>query len=134
MATALKGSPDVPYSVPEGIMQVKINSYTGRHVYEDEPGMVEYFYQENPPPATYVDLTPLEELPDAYNPDSGVPNSMTDNPLQPQPPTLPEQPQNHPPAERPAAEQAPKQANPAPNNTGVDSSGSAARILNPTGF
>ena len=138
MATALKGTPDVPYSVPEGIMQVKINSYSGTHVYEDEEGIYEYFYQENPPPATYVDLTPLEELPDAYNPDSGVPNSMTDNPLQPQPPTLPEQSQNHTPTnrpvERPAAEQAPRQANPAPNSDGVDSSGSAARILNPSGF
>ena len=138
MATALKGTPDLPYSVPEGIMQVKINSYSGTHVYEDEDGIYEYFYKENPPPATYVDLTPLEELPDAYNSDSGVPNSMTDNPLQPQPPTLPEQPQNHTPiegpVERPAAEQAPRQGNPAPNNNGVDSRGSAARILNPSGF
>ena len=79
-------------------------------------------------------LTPLEELPDAYNSDSGFPNSMTDNPLQPQPPSLPEQPQNHTPTDRPTAEQAPRQANPAPNNNGVDGSDSAARILNPSGF
>ena len=138
MATALKGTPDVPYSVPEGIMQVKINAYSGKHVYEDEEGIYEYFYQENPPPASYVDITPLEELPDTYNSDSGFPNSMTDNPLQPQPPSLPEQPQNHTPTERPverpAAEQAPRIANPAPKNNGVDSSDSAARILNPSGF
>ncbi len=134
MATALKGTPDVPYSVPEGIMEVKINAYSGTHVYEDEEGIYEYFYQENPPPATYVDLTPLEELPDAYNSDSGVPNSMTDNPLQPQPPSLPEQPQNHTATDRPATEQTPRQANPAANNNGDDSSDSAARILNPSGF
>jgi penicillin-binding protein 1A len=134
MATALKGSPDVPFNVPEGIMQVKIDAYTGTQVYEDEEGVYEYFYQENPPPATYVELTPLEELPDAYNSDSGFPDSMTDNPLQSQPPSLPEQPQNHTPTERPAAEQVPRQANPAPKNKGVDSSDSTARILNPSGF
>ena len=96
--------------------------------------MYEYYYQENPPPASYVDLTPLEELPDTYNAESGFPNSMTDNPLQPQPPSLPEQPQNHTPTDRPAAEQAPRQVNPAPSNNGVDGSDSAARILNPSGF
>ena len=134
MASALKDTPDLPTSVPEGIIKVKINSYSGTHVYEDEPGMYEYFYQETPPRATYVDLTPLEELPDTYNPESSFPNSMTDNPLQPQPPSLPEQPQNHTPTSPPAAEQAPRQANPAPNNNGVDGSDSAARILNPSGF
>ena len=134
MATALQGKPDLPYIVPAGIMEVKINSYTGTHVYEDEPGLYEYFYQENPPPATYVDLTPLEELPEAYNPDSAFPNSMTDNPLQPQPPPLPpapNQPQNNAPSEKPAVE-TPKPATPNKNsNDGVDS---ATRILNPSGF
>ena len=134
MATALQGKPDVPYIVPAGIVQVKINSYTGTHVYEDEPGLYEYFYQENPPPATYVDLTPLEELPEAYNPDSIFPDSITDNPLQPQPPPLPpspSQPQNNAPSEKPAVE-TPKPATPNKNsNDGVDS---ATRILNPSGF
>ena len=134
MATALQGTPDVPYAVPAGIMQVKINSYTGTHVYEDEPGMYEYFYQENPPPATYVDLTPLEELPDAYNPDGSLPDSITNNPLQPQPPSLPpapNQPQNNAPSERVPVE-APRPA--APNNNNNDGADSAAHILNPSGF
>ena len=134
MATALQGTPDVPYAVPAGIMQVKINSYTGTHVYEDEPGMYEYFYQENPPPATYVDLTPLEELPDAYNPDGSLPDSITNNPLQPQPPSLPpapNQPQNNAPSERVPVE-TPRPA--APNNNNNDSADSAAHILNPSGF
>ena len=134
MATALQGKPDLPYIVPAGIMQVKINSYTGTHVYEDEPGMYEYFYQENPPPATYVDLTPLEELPEAYNPDGSLPDSITNNPLQPQPPPLPpapNQPQNNAPSERPAGEP-PRPA--APNNNHSDGGDSAARILNPSGF
>ena len=134
MATALQGKPDMPYIVPAGIMQVKINSYTGTHVYEDEPGLYEYFYQENPPPATYVDLTPLEELPEAYNPDSIFPDSITDNPLQPQPPPLPPAPnqlQNNVPSEKPAVE-TPKPTTPNKNsNDGVDS---ATRILNPSGF
>jgi penicillin-binding protein 1A len=131
MATALKGVPDVPYSVPEGVMQIKIDSYTGTHVYEDEDGLYEYFYQENPPPATFVDLTPLEELPDAYNPGNSSPDSMTDNPLQPQPPPLPEQPQANMPAERPAT---PRPANPSSSSNGADSGDSAARMLNPSGF
>jgi penicillin-binding protein 1A len=131
MATALKGVPDVPYSVPEGVMQIKIDSYTGTHVYEDEDGLYEYFYQENPPPATFVDLTPLEELPDAYNPGNSFPDSMTDNPLQPQPPPLPEQPQANMPAERPAT---PRPANPSSSSNGADSGDSAARMLNPSGF
>ena len=134
MATALQGKSDLPYIVPAGIMQVKINSYTGTHVYEDEPGMYEYFYQENPPPATYVDLTPLEELPDAYNPDGSLPDSITDNPLQPQPPSLPpapSQPQNNAPSER-APVETPRPA--APNNNNNDSADSAAHILNPSGF
>ena len=134
MATALQGKSDLPYIVPAGIMQVKINSYTGTHVYEDEPGMYEYFYKENPPPATYVDLTPLEELPDAYNPDGSLPDSITDNPLQPQPPSLPpapSQPQNNAPSER-APVETPRPA--APNNNNNDSADSAAHILNPSGF
>lgn len=138
MSAALKGSPDVPFNVPEGIMQVKIDDFTGTHVYEDEEGVYEYFYQENPPPATYIELTPLEELPDAYNSDSGFPDSMADNPLQPQAPSLSKQPQNHTPTERPverpAAEQVPRQANPAVKNNSVDNSDSTARILNPSGF
>jgi penicillin-binding protein 1A len=132
MATALKDTPDVPYTVPEGVMQVKIDYYTGTHVYEDEEGLYEYFYQENPPPATFVDLTPLEELPDAYNPDGGFPDSMIDNPLQPQPPPLPlpEQPQNNTPSERTQ----PQPANPPPKHNDANGGDSAARMLNPSGF
>ena len=83
MATALKGTPDVPYSVPDGIMQVKIDPTTGTLISEGEDGMYEYFYHENPPPTAVQDLPPLEDPTPADFP----PDSMIDNPLQPAPPT-----------------------------------------------
>ncbi len=126
MGSALNGTPDVPYVVPEGIMQVKIDSYTGTRMYEDEEGIYEYFYQENPPPDTYVDLTPLEDLPEAYNTDGSLPDSITDNPLQPQPPLPPPPAESQLPAtERPVA---------APNKKSSDAVDSATRVLNPSGF
>ena len=49
MASALKGMPDVPYAVPDGINQIKINPVTGRRASDDEGGIYEYFYNEFPP-------------------------------------------------------------------------------------
>ena len=89
MATALKGVPDQPYQIPEGVMTVKIDSLTGTLAQEDEEGIYEYFYQENPPPVLQRDLPPMEDPSDSGYPDNGFPNNMTDNPLQPQPPDLP---------------------------------------------
>ena len=81
MATALRGTPDVPYNVPEGVMIVKIHSETGTLAYEDEEGIYEYFYHETPPPSVETFLPPMEDASE-----SDFPDSMLDNPLQAQPP------------------------------------------------
>ena len=130
MATALQGMPDVPYNVPDGVMQVKIDPLTGTLINEDEDGIYEYFYQENPPPKVEMVLPPMEEPTEADFPASAYPDSITDNPLQPQPPDAPAPIRNNPVIIERGSEQArPAQA---PNNNSDD--GSAARVLNPSGF
>ncbi len=129
MSTALNGVPDVPYNVPDGVMKVKINAATGTLINEDEDGIYEYFYQENPPPTYEYVLPPMEDPTAADFPNNAFPNSMTDNPLQPQPPATPEPSRNNPGAE--PNEQARPIQGPARNNSGDDS---AARVLNPSGF
>ena len=128
MATALNGVPDVPYSVPDGVMKVKIDRLTGTLINVDEDGIYEYFYQENPPPSVETVLPPMEEPTAADFPESAFPNSMTDNPLQPQPPATPEPTRNNTgePKEQARPTQGPVNKN--------DSDNSATRVLNPSGF
>lgn len=134
MATALQGTPDVPYNVPDGVMQVKIDPLTGTLINEDENGIYEYFYQENPPPKVEAVLPPMEEPTEADFPASAYPDSITDNPLQPQPPNTPEPIRNSPVIIERGTERSPEQARPkqAPSNNSDD--GSAAHVLNPSGF
>jgi penicillin-binding protein 1A len=113
MATALKGVPDEPYTIPDGVMTVKIDALTGTLAEEDEEGIYEYFYHENPPPVMQRDLPPMEDPSD-----SAFPNSMTNNPLQPQPPDL----------QAPPPTPAPQNHN-EPNDADV-----VTRALNPSGF
>lgn len=113
MATALKGVPDEPYTIPDGVMTVKIDALTGTLAEEDEEGIYEYFYHENPPPVMQRDLPPMEDPSE-----STFPNSMTNNPLQPQPPDL----------QAPPAVPAPQNNN-EPNDADV-----VTRALNPSGF
>jgi len=54
MSKVLRGSPDLPYAVPEGVVSIKINPVTGEQAREDESGIYDYFYQEFPPPAAQV--------------------------------------------------------------------------------
>ncbi|MES2547436.1 MAG: penicillin-binding protein 1A [Pseudomonadota bacterium] len=131
MATALKGMPDVPYSVPDGVMSVKINPYTGTLVSEDDDGIYEYFYHENPPPTAETYLPPMLDPSDTEFPDS-----MIDNPLQPQPPNMPENSQEEAVQTRPLRDipgavgnnpRAPSK----PAGT-QNSSDAAARVLNPS--
>ncbi len=128
MATALNGMPDVPYSVPDGVMQVKIDALLGILVNEDEEGIYEYFYQENPPPAIETILPPMEEPTAADFPESAFPNSISDNPLQPHPP---EQSQNNTATQRPNEER-PKP--PSVNNRSGKNDDPASQVLNPSGF
>jgi len=127
MSTALQGMPDVPYTVPDGVMKVKIDALLGTLVNEDEEGIYEYFYQENPPPAVETVLPPMEDPTAADFPESAFPNSMTDNPLQPRPP---EPQQNENATERNSGE---RSRQPSTNNNS-DNNDSANRVLNPSGF
>ena len=130
MSTALHGVPDVPYSVPDGVMKVKINGATGTLINEDDDGIYEYFYQENPPPSHEYVLPPMEEPTSADFPDNALPNSMTDNPLQPQPPDAPE-PIRNPPV---IIDRNPEQPRPIQGPAEKNNNNSAARVLNPSGF
>lgn len=121
MATALKGVPDVPYNMPDGVMQVKIDPLLGTLINEDEEGMYEYFYHENPPPVVESFFPAMEEPSE-----SDFPDSMIDNPLQPHPPSRPEPSQNN--AERPVRQ------HPSANNDSSDNADAASRMLNPSGF
>jgi penicillin-binding protein 1A len=122
MATALQGIPDEPYAVPDGVMTVKIDGLTGTLTEEDdENGIYEYFYQENPPPKIEMILPPMEDPTEADFPESAFPNSMTDNPLQPQPPSLPIETPQAPPA-------------PTPHHNTNDDADVTTRALNPSGF
>ncbi|HYN54759.1 MAG TPA: PBP1A family penicillin-binding protein, partial [Methylotenera sp.] len=50
MATALRGVPNETIAMPDGISVIKIDPTTGTRADDDESGIVEYFYHENPPP------------------------------------------------------------------------------------
>jgi penicillin-binding protein 1A len=50
IATALKGSPEQPFAPPSGVITVRINPDTGTRAEEGDGGLVDYFYQEFPPP------------------------------------------------------------------------------------
>ncbi|MEQ1598876.1 MAG: penicillin-binding protein 1A [Methylotenera sp.] len=133
MATALRGMPDVPVSVPDGVMQLKIDPLLGILIGEDEEGIYEYFYNETPPPEVETYIPPLEEPTAEDFPAAAFPDSMLDNPLQP-PPSR--EPQNDTSINR-SIEHPHQPANPPPsrtNNNDGDSSDSAARMLNPSGF
>lgn len=133
MATALKGMPDNPYKVPDGVMTVKIDADTGVLINEDAEGINEYFYHENPPPSVEIVLPPMQE-----STESNFPDSLLDNPLQWQP--APTNNEDRPPAAKPNREPArsdttaskPKPAN-KPNNAQEDSN-AAAQMMNPSGY
>jgi penicillin-binding protein 1A len=82
METALKGKPDNPYPVPAGVMSLKIDPTTGTLADDDEEGIDEYFYHENPPPLLQLDFPPLSDAFESAFPPDNLPNS----PLQPAPP------------------------------------------------
>lgn len=82
MEVALKGKPDQPYPVPEGVMSLKIDPITGTLSDNIEEGIDEYFYHENPPPSLELDFPPLTDAFESAFPPDNLPN----NPLQPAPP------------------------------------------------
>ena len=136
MATALRGIPDEPINPPDGVMVLKIDPLLGIQIEEDEEGIYEYFYQENPPPEVPIYIPPLEDPTYEDFPQQSIPDNMLDNPLQPQPPQhIPQE--QLPPSESVKAE--PRHSQPSSskttstaNNTS-NTTGAAARVLNPSG-
>lgn len=134
METALKGSPDIPYIQPEGVMAVKIDPYSGGAAHSYDEGINEYFYQESPPRSITRALTPLQDEEFIF------PDTITDNPLQmpaqtPEAPANPVNPQPTSPTtdtktEQPGVTATPKTANP-PSKSGMDA---AKGILNPDSY
>lgn len=61
MATALKGMPDVEPELPDGVLALRIDPITGVRADNDENGIYEYFYHENPPPEVEMQLPSLFE-------------------------------------------------------------------------
>ncbi|MDO9282843.1 MAG: penicillin-binding protein 1A [Methylotenera sp.] len=61
MATALKGLPMSDFPVPDGVMSLRIDPTTGIRADNDENGIYEYFYHENPPPEVEVPLPSMLE-------------------------------------------------------------------------
>lgn len=59
MATALRSVPDVEPVVPDGVLALRIDPVTGVRADNDEDGIYEYFYHENPPPEVEVSLPSL---------------------------------------------------------------------------
>ena len=50
IAAALKGVPEQALTPPPGVIAVKVSAETGSRAGEGEPGIVDFFYQEFPPP------------------------------------------------------------------------------------
>ena len=134
MATALRGIPDVPYKVPDGVMQLKISGYTGAMVGEDEEGLYEYFYHENPPREVIEYIQPLEDPTYEDFPQQSIPDNMLDNPLQPQPPEYAPPTEQLPPSESVRAEPRSNQAGTTKTTGNASPSNAAARAMNPSGF
>jgi penicillin-binding protein 1A len=50
MAVALNGVPERPFNPPSGVITARIDPDTGVRVADGQPGIVEFFYHEFPPP------------------------------------------------------------------------------------
>ena len=117
MASALKGVPDNPYTVPDGIVSTKIDPATGALVGIDGSGIYEYFYAESPPPEVPVTLPPMQEEDTPYT-GATLPTTI----LSPSP--------DHIVAPKPSGT-APPSATP---NTTPSNNNPATKILNPAGL
>lgn len=64
MQQTLTGLPIYQYKVPDGVLQLKVDAYTGAQVGEDDPGIYEYFYEEHLPQSQ------PENLPGLFDPEA----------------------------------------------------------------
>jgi penicillin-binding protein 1A len=63
MQQTLSGQPIYQYKVPEGVLQLKVDAYTGAQISEDDAGIYEYFYEEHLPQSK------PETLPGLFDPE-----------------------------------------------------------------
>jgi penicillin-binding protein 1A len=86
MATALRNVPETDMPVPDGVMALRVDPVTGIRADNDENGIYEYFYHENPPPEVEIPLPSMLE-------EESLPLSQPQQMLQPdvifQPRSLP---------------------------------------------
>lgn len=68
MGRVLRDVPDRPYSMPPGIVTLKVDAHTGALVPEDAEGRLEYFYEEFQPEPMAPIPTPDEAEEDAFAP------------------------------------------------------------------
>lgn len=118
MATALRGVPNETMAMPDGISVIKIDPTTGIRADDDESGIVEYFYHENPPPKVE------RFLPELFG-DENSDNAVTDQAqrvLQPDIILSPSMPPTQPLPSQPNRETKPEPSN---------GQNAAARVLNP---
>ena len=138
MATALRGMPDEPFKIPDGVIQLKIDAGNGAMVGEYDDGIYEYFYQETPPSSREYVLPPMDDPMTEDIPQPSIPDNMLDNPLQPQPPEYIPAPPLEPHSESVKADVRPSQQTPSKNsgssNSNSNSTSAAARAMNPSGF
>jgi penicillin-binding protein 1A len=87
MGNVLKGMPDLPYAMPQGVVSVLINPADGKQVPPGHPGVPDYFYQESIPPLEDSALNGEEVASPAPTPLTVPPSAMQhtegkSNPLQ----------------------------------------------------
>jgi len=80
MATALRGLPINDTPIPDGVMELRIDPTTGIRADNDENGIYEYFYHENPPPEIEI---PLPSMLDDAEASDEPPLSQAQRMLQP---------------------------------------------------
>ena len=61
MASALRNVPETDMPVPDGVMALRIDPTTGIRADNDENGIYEYFYHENPPPEVETELPGMQD-------------------------------------------------------------------------
>ncbi len=98
MATALRGLPINDNPIPDGVMSLRVDPTTGIRADNDENGIYEYFYHENPPPEIEIalpsmlddaeasDEPPLSQAQRMLQPDIALtPKPSNSKPTEPQP-------------------------------------------------
>ena len=68
MGSALRNIPETEMPVPDGVMALRIDPTTGVRADNDENGIYEYFYHENPPPEVEYDLPGMQDGTEAIIP------------------------------------------------------------------